>query len=140
VLQEINISASKNLVRRFLDTLAVPGLVAAGALKVRPFAYNAWRWKYELTLIVAGAKRYDLKQGFREARPLYINSDAIVTPIRNLEHAVVNGLHWDEPARHHSQRRSEQRKEFYTWLLNMKVGDRLIRYGCDQQFVPSPVN
>ena len=121
VLQEVNISAGKNLVRRVLHNLGVPGIAAAGTLKVRPWG-NSCIWRYEFTFLVAGAKHSDLVKGF----------PGNVTPVNNVDDAVVSVLHCNEPARYYNQPGLAERKEFYAWLLNMKVGARLIRYGCDK--------
>jgi hypothetical protein len=134
-LHEANIAAGRNLVRRGLDHFTSSGIVAVGSLKVRPFGFNAWAWKFETHIIVAGAKYYPLVEVFREVpcRTIY---NVVVTPVKNVQDAVDDALNANELARLAESFRLRQRQEFYRWLLNMKIGSRLIRYGCDEDFKP----
>jgi hypothetical protein len=134
-LHEANIGAGKNLVRRGFDRLAGYGLVAVGSFKVRPSGFNSWSWHFETHIIVAGAKREPLADVFREVPRRNIH-DVVVRDVKNVEDAVDDALNCNALALLSESFRLRQRQEFYAWLLNMKIGSRLIRYGCDENFGP----
>jgi hypothetical protein len=134
-LHEANSAAERNLVRRGLDGLVGSGIVAVGSVKVRPSGFNGWVWRSEAHIIVAGAKYDPLVKVFSEV-PCRIISDVVVTPVKNLQDAVDDAVKCNEQARLSESFRLRQRQEFYAWLLNMKIGSRVIRYGCDEEFRP----
>jgi hypothetical protein len=134
-LREVNIRAGNNLVRRVLDKSVGSGLVAVGALKVRPIGFTGGWWRSEAHIIVAGANEFKLTVAFHETR-VRIVPDVVVTPVNNIKDAVDDALNANERARLADSFRVRQRQEFYSWLLNMKIGSRLIRYGCDEEFKP----
>jgi hypothetical protein len=106
-----------------------------GSVKVHPVGFNLWVWDFEAHFIVAGAKRDRLFEVFREV-PCRIINDVVVTPVKNVQDAVDDALNCNKQARLSESFRLRQRQEFYAWLLNMKIGSRVIRYGCDEEFRP----
>jgi hypothetical protein len=136
-LHEVNIRAGNNLVRRVLDKFVGSGIIAVGTLKVRPIGFTSGWWRGEVHIIVAGANNKEVKLmvEFGET-PVRIVPDVVVTPVNNIKEAVDDALNANERARLADSFRVRQRQEFYSWLLNMKIGSRLIRYGCDEEFKP----
>jgi hypothetical protein len=133
-LHEIDIMAGKRLVNRVFDSFSGPGIVAVGTFKVRPSGYNNYgTWRCELHMIVAGTKPSDLETSFQEKPPQIIH-DVGVKLVNNVNDAINNVLKCNEPAEPADKHYAGQREEFYAWLTNMKVGSRLIRYGCDEDF------
>jgi hypothetical protein len=133
-LYAVDSAAGKRLVRRVLDGFGDGDIVAVGTFKVRPFGYNNFgKWLPSLHLIVAGAKPNHLRRAFDET-PIRVVPAVIVNPVENIGVAVDSLLSCNEPARPVDRHYLDQRQEFYAWLLNMEVGARLIRYGCDEEF------
>jgi hypothetical protein len=138
-LHEINITSGKSIVARILDGYNDRGIVAVGTFKVRPFGYNNHgTWRCEIEMIVAGTfDEIDLKRRFRPKR-CRIAHEVMVDRIKRIDAAINDVMSCNEPAEPIDKNYDGQRQEFYNWLANMKVGSRLIRYGCDEAFKALP--
>ncbi len=145
-LRKVSIAAAKQLNRRALDSLFNPGLVTVGTLKV--FAYSLVDdrcWVTEIHQLVAGAKEADLTLAFSHGRGGDEYVDYVrVTQVDNLDlaQAMSDVLKRDlqswphpwEPQVVRVRPGKARRTEYYSWLLKLDVGDRMIRYGCDRYF------
>jgi hypothetical protein len=130
-LHEIDSGAGTRLVGRVLNSFTDRRIVAVGTFKVRPFGYNNHGiWRCEIHLIVGGLKPFELETSFHE-KPRQVLNDVWVTPVKHRDAAVAKVLDCNEPAEPVDLNYDGQRGEFYVWLATMKVGSRLIRYGCD---------
>jgi hypothetical protein len=135
-LHEIDAGAGTRLVGRVLNSFSDPGILAAGRFKVRPFGYNnRGEWRCQIHIIVGGKHRSDLKDHFHE-KPRQLINDVWVTHVKHSDAAIAKVMDCNEPAEPVDRNYNGQREEFYAWLTNMKVGSRLIRYGCDEEFGP----
>jgi hypothetical protein len=71
-----------------------------------------------------------------------VSNRVLVTKIDNLEQAVSDVFRRDLQSWRNAWRPEEtpetltkkHRREFYEWLLNLRPGERIIRYGCDRLF------
>jgi hypothetical protein len=134
-LHEINIKSAQSVVARVLDGYNDRKMLAAGTLKVRPFGYNnRGTWRCSLNIIVAGEDdKIELNGRFYPKRPQYVH-EIKVSHIKQLDATINDVMSCNEPAEPADRNYDGQREEFYEWLANMKVGLRLIRYGCDEAF------
>jgi hypothetical protein len=138
-LKKVSIAWGKDLAHRALDSLFDNTIIAVGTFKVAPIGIDTGHWLCEIDLIVAGRDETDLQNAFSAVRAGKI-PDVRVTKIDDLN-TVINEVTSANLPRRHPQLLSgppllAHRKEFFSWLLNMKVGARLVRYGCDSHFNP----
>jgi hypothetical protein len=135
-LHEIDSGAGTRLVGRVLNSFSDRRIVAVGTFKVRPSGYNnRGIWRCQIHMIVAGAKPFDLEAGFHEKQRQVLN-DVWVTSVKHNDAAVAKVMDCNEPAEPVDRNYIGQREEFYAWLATMKIGSRLIRYGCDSERGP----
>ena len=87
----------------------------------------------EIYEIIAGPTRDELYAAFRNSRPGNLDF-AQVEPIEKLGDAISDVLRRDLEGRLGSEPKKSLRAEFYSWLLRLPVGERIIRYGCDRYF------
>ena len=120
----------------------MPGVVAVGTFKVSVAPkHEGGGWKYEIHQIVSGAKKADLEKAFATSRRFSGNS-LRVKEVKNLGQAISDVLKrnvqgWQHPYRTEitpDRPKKAQRAEYYEWLLGLKSGERMVRYGCDQHF------
>jgi hypothetical protein len=129
-LLELKSSVGSNFVGRVFRGLADRRIVAVG-LMIRPFGYNNYgTWRCEIQIITAGITRSELETRFREKGRVG-QFAAKVTPINNIDRAVKRVMSCNEPADPADRHYLGQRAEFYSWLLDMKVGSRLIQYNIE---------
>jgi hypothetical protein len=140
-LREVSIGAATKLIRRVLDKLFNPDIVAVGTFKLsRPIKPSGVQWQPEIHLVVAGAKKVELEQTLHAGRRHSENLFQ-VNIVKNLGQSISNVLRRDVRASQqtwlsqHSPTKA-QRREFYEWSLS--CGERIIRYGCDRYFNPLP--
>jgi hypothetical protein len=138
------IAAAKKLNRRALDKLFMPSLVAVGLFRVSvEDHYDRYQWIFEIHEIVAGASREELERVFpsRGRGPTRSNS-VWLREVTDLGQALSRVFRrdldaWSGPARNNDEVEGptkRHRRQFYKWLLDLRVGARLVRYGCDQYF------
>jgi hypothetical protein len=130
-LLEVDGAAGQRLVSHVLNGVCDRRVVGVGTFKVRPFGYNNHgSWICEIDIITAGLSWSELETHFREKRPQLVH-DVHVLPVKALDTALTGVLSCNEPAEPADRHYIGQRREFYSWLLNMKVGSRMIRYSRD---------
>jgi hypothetical protein len=118
---------------RIFNSMCSMSVVAVGTLKIIPSGWGDKRYFSEVHAIVGGEDRERLEATFSSFDEN--NVTVGITEITDLDVAI------DEVTSCISMRpRDEQPPgqteliEFYTWLANMKIGARLFRYGCDENF------
>ena len=157
------IAAAKATNSRALDKLFIPTLVAVGTFKVSvEQLYDKYFWIYEIHELVAGAVKDQLEKVFSSSRlgPAITNKlwmqevTELGSTISKVFRRDLQG--WQDPqcgsageeawpsltgpaagidqAQGDERPTKLQRREFYSWLLSLSSGARLIRYGCDQRF------
>jgi hypothetical protein len=151
-LDEFDISAVKHLNARALNKLYMPSLVAVGNVKVAVapsthYQYGDRLWACELHQIVEFADETELKTAFSRLREggAFLNK-IWMKRVEDLGACIGRVfrrdlVQWEKPGLQPWQTdpnpvhpRKAERTEFYMWLLNLGVGARTIRYGCDQYF------
>ena len=133
-LQSFSISAAQKLVRRGLDSLFQPSMVALGRFKI--FVRQS-EYLIELHLVVAGATRIKLERAFHDAR---------AAPIKSIRRAIENMLNgrlqipdsfgaWKTLIAYGEELdpSHEQWLEYIAWLRKHS-GRLLFRYGCDRHW------
>lgn len=131
-LQPVNISAAKKLISRTLNSLCNVEVVAVGTIQFFTFHYVD-RWICEIHLIVAGSDEKTLEKEFAIAGPY---ASVRISKVVNLNETIdqITSCNTLRVQMIDGRRNAAQRTEFYKWLLNMKIGARLFRYGCDKNF------
>jgi hypothetical protein len=138
------ITAAKKLNSRALDRLFMPTLVAVGTFKVSvEERYEGHLWVCEIHQIVAGAEKDGLQKVFSSRRQAIAISNTLwLEEITDLGQTISKVFRrdletWQDPEWKDlaaEEPTKTQRREFYKWLLNLRPGARLIRYGCDRYF------
>jgi len=138
------ITAAKKLNSRALDRLFMPTLVAIGTFKVSvEERYEGHLWICEIHQIVAGAEKDELQKVFSSRRQaIAISNKLWLQEVTDLGQTISKVFRrdletWQDLERKHlaaEEPTKMQRREFYKWLLNLRPGARLIRYGCDRYF------
>jgi len=143
-LHKASIAAAKQLNRRALDGLNDPKIVAVGTFKVSVAPeYMGELWLCEIHQLVTGASEEDLQRVFCSTKPVRgsVNFDR-VREVDNLGQTISNVLKrnlqgWQHPyleAGTVARPKKAQRVEYYQWAFSLKLGVRMIRYGCDRYF------
>jgi hypothetical protein len=137
-LREVSIGASTKSIRRALDKVSKPGIVAVGMLKLsrRIGPLDVWWWQPVVHLVVAGAEKADLEQAL-QTRPRRGENLCQVNKVKNVGQLISKVLRRDvraskQPWFYQLSTTKAQRREFYEWSLHR--GERMIRYGCDRYF------
>jgi hypothetical protein len=144
-LKGASILAAQKWVRRALNTLFNPDIVAVGTFKVSlSVEYGSIRWIAEIHQIVVGATKEDLDRIFSKGRP---GKDVLnffrVRPVTNLGRTICDVLRREPQVWRHPRDENEPgssrpakryRAEYYTWALGLSCGERMFRYGCDRYF------
>jgi len=140
-LDHAPLHAAKKLNSRSLDKLFVPTLVAVGVFKVSvEQLYDCYQWIYEIHEIVAGAEKEALENVLFSNRcgPV-MSSKLSVQEVSDLGQTICKVFRrdlsvWQTPTWQPEAKKptKAQRRQFYTWLFDLRPGARLIRYGCDQ--------
>jgi len=144
-LRFANLGWAKQLLRRAFDSLYQPHIVAVGTFKVS--AVNDGEtayWRCEMDHLAAGVDKDKLEKAFPDEKA-HAQFDFIVPhiiPVLNLGQAISRVLRrdlepWQHPRRpdpNASPPSIAQRTEFNNWLLDLPVGARLFRYGCDRHW------
>jgi len=133
-LNGISITAAKQLNRRAFDGLYNSNLVAVGVFKILVALNNDGpRWTPEIHQIVAGATKSDLYTAFSKGQRGNLNF-IVVDPVENLGDAISSVLKRDLEGQIGTTPKKSHRAQFYSWLLRLPIGSRIIRYGCDRHF------
>jgi len=138
------IAAAKATNARALDKLFIPTLVAVGMFKVSvEQLYDEYFWIYEIHQIVAGEEKDRLEKVLSSRRQgPAITNKLWMQEVTELGSTISKVFRrdlqaWQDPewvGAELERPTKLQRREFYSWLLNLSPGARLIRYGCDQRF------
>jgi hypothetical protein len=145
-LRGASIAAAKKLIRRALDNLYNPDIVAVGTFKVSfSSAYGGPRWIAEIHQIVAGATKEELDKVLCRTRPGRDMNFLRVKQVNNLAQSICDVLRrepqlWQHPYGNNelssARPKKQYRAEYYMWELRLRLGVRMIRYGCDRYFNP----
>jgi hypothetical protein len=145
-LRGVSIAAAKKLVRRALDNVYNPDIVAVGTFKVSfSSADGGPRWIAEIHQIVAGATKEELDKVLCRNRPDRNVNFLRVEQVNNLGQSICEVLRrepqvWQHPSRNNepssARPKKQYRAEYYEWQLRLRLGARMIRYGCDRYFNP----
>lgn len=145
-LHKVSIATAEKLSQRAFDSLNDPGIVAVGSVKVAPTYEEPKGWICEIHQVVGGVDRSDIDNYDKRQ---YISSQIEVPHqnvlwakrIKNLARALSDVFDyrfatWQYPCDAVSvpKANKEQRTEYYDWALNLRMGERVIRYGCDRYF------
>jgi hypothetical protein len=133
-LKRVSIAAAKQLNRRAFDGLFNADIVAVGMFKVLiALESSGLRWTPEIHEIVAGPTKSELYTAFQNSRPGnldFIRVDSVESP----GEAISSVLRRDLEGRIGSSPKKAHRAAFYSWLIRLPIGIRIIRYGCDRYF------
>lgn len=141
-LTSVSIAAAKKLNRMALDSLYNPGLIAVGTFKVSTAPkHEGEGWKCEIHQIVACAEKAELENAFSTSRP-HPGNFLRVREVTNLGQTISEVLKRDVQAWQHPYQpenkldrpKRARRTEYYEWRLDLKPGDRMVRYGCDRHY------
>jgi hypothetical protein len=108
-------------------------VVAVGTLKIIPAGWGDKRYFCEIHAIVGGEDRERLETTFSSLDPGYIRVGISEITDLNLAIDEVTSCISMQP-RDKEPPGPTELTEFYTWLAKMKVGARLFRFGCDENF------
>lgn len=146
-LQTVSMPAAKKLSQRAFDSLNDPGIVAVGSVKVAPTYDDPEGWICEIHQIVAGAERTAFEGGYNKhqyiTRRLEVSHENVLwaKEIQNLAQTLSGVFDcrfgtWRNPCvpGEVPPANKEQRTEYYDWALDLRPGERVIRYGCDRYF------
>jgi hypothetical protein len=133
-LNRVSIAAVKQLNRRALDRLYNSDVVAVGMFKISISLENSGpSWIPEIYEIVVGPSKEELYAAFHNSRSG--NQGLIrVEPVKTLGDAISDVLRRDLEGWRGFEPKKSHRAEFYSWLVRLPVGERIIRYGCDRYF------
>jgi hypothetical protein len=125
---------AKALMTRVFNSMCSTSVTTVGTVKVVPFGMVENRYFVEIHMIVGGAPQKELEAAFS---PLKLEAGVDISRVDDLNDVVDQVTSCNSP-RLYSPRgdrpAAAQLKEFYTWLANMKIGTRIFRYGCDENF------
>jgi hypothetical protein len=135
-LAEASLGAIEKTIRRALDRLNDPSIIAVGVM-------DAWwgfdNWELGAQFLVSGPTRSELLDAFSKTKD--IGGSLEVTAVRDLKVALTQ-LFGDSGKAKKSPRfmaetiGRKSRGEYYAWLASTKPGERLFRYGCDRYLHP----
>jgi hypothetical protein len=133
-LHYIKPGTSKALTTRVFNSMCRMSVAAVGAFKVVPAGLGDNRWLSEIHLIVGGTDQEELESAFSPVQP---DASVRISKISDVNETVDQVTSRGTLRLHHRKENrpdAAQLTEFYTWLANMKLGARLFRYGCDENF------
>lgn len=142
-LNTLNLQAAKQLVRRALDKIRDPDIVAVGNIKAFAFPHHGGAWVCQVHLIVAGLDRDALETALRAqpyggAFPQVVWASSMINLGRSLQDVFQSQpCLWEHPRfmeASPSRANKTQRAEYYGWLASLGPNDRQIRYGCDRYY------
>jgi hypothetical protein len=118
---------------RIFNSMCSPSVVAVGTLKIIPVGRSDKRYFGEIHAIVGGEDRERLEATFSSLDPGDVT--VAISEITDLNLAIdeVTSCISMQPRDEQPPGQTEL-TEFYAWLANMKLGTRLFRYGCDENF------
>jgi hypothetical protein len=132
--------AAAKLIRRALDSVYNPDIIAIGSLKLTVVTGSVGLWRLEVHQIMAGVTRDELYRIF-STRRRSLDNFVLIDEVKDRQEAtarvLTRGLHvWQHPSRCEESLRPKKsaRAEYYRWLLGMHPGGLTIRYGCDRHF------
>jgi hypothetical protein len=133
-LHYVKPGVGRALMTRVFNSMCSMSDAAVGTFKVVPFGTGANRYFSEIHLIVVGASQKDLEDAFF---PLQPDASVRISKVSDLNETIDQVTSCNSPRLYQQDDEwpeATQLIEFYTWLANMKLGARLFRYGCDENF------
>jgi hypothetical protein len=138
---QIDIRNIKRMSERALKRLEIPNhpnVVAAGTIKPLIGTSYEPHWVVQLHLIVAGADWDGLIRVFDSNQKTMFGNSPWAERVKNLAQTInsvfcgdVRG--WPRcPDEIPFTPTAAHRQEFFQWLLGLRFGERIIRYGCDE--------
>jgi hypothetical protein len=133
-LHYITPGTAKALMTRVFNSMCSMSVTAVGTFNMVAVGMNANQYHAELHVIVGGATKEELESAFRPVQP---DASVRISKVDDTNRVI------DEVITRNSPRRWEplddppepaQLAEFYAWLAEMKIGARIFRYGCDENF------
>jgi hypothetical protein len=133
-LHYIKPGTAKALMTRVLNSMCSMSVVAVGTFKVVPFGMGQDRYFSEIHLIVGGVSQEELEKAVLPIQP---DASVRISRVSDLNETIdqvttCNTLRLYQ--QDDDRPEAAQLTEFYAWLANMKLGARLFRYGCDENF------
>jgi hypothetical protein len=135
-LAEASLGAIEKTIRRALDRLNDPSIIAVGVM-------DAWRgfedWQLGAQFLVSGPTRSELLDAFSQTKDF--GGSLEVTAVQDIK-AALKELYGESAKAKKSLRfmaetlGRKSRGEYYAWLASMKPGERHFRYGCDRYLNP----
>jgi hypothetical protein len=149
LLRFAKLTWAKIFLRRALDNLYQPDIVAVGMLKPYIAGDGQRRyWRCEIHCLVAGADKDDLQKAIPKEKDHteFDIIDSRIMPVANLGQAVSRVLKRDLQVWQHPWHANlsgatpskAERMEFNDWLLGLPLNARLFRYGCNASFQKLP--
>jgi hypothetical protein len=138
-LRKIKIDACTKLLRRGLDKLYDFKVIAVGTVQIR-FDAAAHVWRPMVHLVVADADKEDLERALSlDPNRQHHRSYCRISKVNDICATICDVLRRDADGRevpwfHAPPMKRAQRREYYAWTLSLKLGSRLVRYGCDRYF------
>jgi hypothetical protein len=134
-LHHITPGTAKALMTRVFNSMCSMSVTAVGTFNMVAVGMGTKpRFLAELHVIVGGATKEELESAFRPVQPdASVRISKVEDTNRVIDEVTTRNFPrlWEpldnppEPA---------QLAEFYAWLAEMKIGARIFRYGCDENF------
>ena len=124
---------AKALMTRVFNSMCSISVAAVGTVKVVSFGMGDGRYSVEIQMIVGGASEAELESAFRPVQ----DAGFTITKVEDVNRVIdeVTTCNSPRPFQHFDDPLAPtQLAEFYAWLAEMKVGTRIFRYGCDEDF------
>jgi hypothetical protein len=124
---------AKALMTRIFNSMCSVSVAAVGTVKVATFGMGDNRYRVEIQMIAGGASEAELESAFRPVQDAGFTITRVEDVNRVIDEVTTCNSprlfqHFDDPLA------PTQLAEFYAWLAEMKVGTRIFRYGCDEDF------
>jgi hypothetical protein len=125
---------AKSLMTRVFNSMLSISVTAVGTFKIYPFGTGHDLYLSEIHMIAGGADEKQLQTAFL---PVQRDASVRISKVDDANDVI------DEVTECNSPRLWEPRgdpagpvhlTEFYAWLAKMKIGARIFRYGCDENF------
>lgn len=133
-LHWIKPKTAKALMTCVFNSMCSMCVTAVGTFKVYPFGTGRDLYFSEVHMIVGGANEEQLQKAFR---PVQRDASVQISMVEDVNEVI------DQVTKCNSPRLWQPRDdppeavhltEFYSWLAEMKIGARIFRYGCDENF------
>jgi hypothetical protein len=124
---------AKALMTRLFNSMCSISVTAVGTVKIVPFGMPDNRYLVEIHMIIGGANEEELVNAFRAIPAIGFTISQIEEVNRAIDEVTSCNsprlrVPFDDPPE------PAQLAEFCAWLAKMKIGTRIFRYGCDENF------